>query len=104
VGSSPTPGTIMLKNSAGLSRHKRSTITKQRRASYEKFGKKQSILLKILGIILGFTTVVLGVNKATSDVIDKIGSNYWLAYSSIISGASLIIIVIILSKRSKRDK
>jgi hypothetical protein len=59
-----------------------------------------SFVLKILGLVLGIITVALGLNEATADVLDPIGSNYWLAYSAIISGAAIIILVLVLSKRS----
>ncbi len=64
-----------------------------------KFGPKLSFLLKILGLALGSITIIFGVNEATSDILDKIGSNYWLAYSAVASGTVIIILVLILSKR-----
>lgn len=64
---------------------------------------ESSLLLKILVVILGVITVIFGLNEATIDVLDPIGSNYWLAYSAILSGASLIAIVLILSRRTKKS-
>ena len=51
------------------------------------FGKKLQLLLKILGLILAVVTIIFGANEAAIDVLDKIGSNYWLASSAIICGA-----------------
>jgi ABC-type Fe3+-siderophore transport system permease subunit len=59
-------------------------------------------VLKISGFVLGVVTVILGLNEATADVLDQIGSNYWLAYCAIISGIAIIVVVLILSKRSKK--
>jgi len=49
--------------------------------------------MKILGLILGVVTVIFGINEATVDIFDKIGSNYWLAFSAVISGEVLIGII-----------
>jgi hypothetical protein len=69
---------------------------------YRKLGRRVSILLSVLGLILGVTTVILGINEATLDVWDPIGSNYWLAYASIISGAVIIVFIASLARRSKK--
>ena len=65
-------------------------------------GPKLILVLKTLALILGIVTVVMGVNEATKDVFDPIGSNYWLAYSAVISGIVIIAFVLILSKRFKK--
>ena len=62
---------------------------------------KLSITLRVLTLILGAVTIVLGVNEATKDVLDQIGSNYWLAYSAIISGIVIIALVVIFSRLPK---
>ncbi len=64
-----------------------------------KFGQRTIFLLKILALILGIVTIIFGFNEATRDILDQIGSNYWLAYSAILSGATIIIIVLTLPKR-----
>ena len=66
-----------------------------------KLGRK-SLVLKILGLVLGAVTIILGLNEATTDVLDQIGSNYWLAYCAVISGIAILVVVLILSKRSKK--
>jgi hypothetical protein len=67
-----------------------------------KFGRRLSLALEILGLALGIVTIILGLNEATVDILDRIGSNYWLAYCAIISGVAIIIIVLVLSKRPAR--
>jgi hypothetical protein len=62
------------------------------------FGKKLQFLLKILGFILAVVAIIFGTKEAAIDVSDKIGSNYWLAFRTIISGAKLIRVVMVLSK------
>jgi ABC-type Fe3+-siderophore transport system permease subunit len=69
-----------------------------------KFGRRVSLTLEILGLALGIVTIILGFNEATADILDRIGSNYWLAYCAIISGAAIIIIVLVLSKRQARKQ
>ena len=64
--------------------------------------RKLSIMLKTLALILGAVTIVFGLNEATKDVLDPIGSNYWLAYSAVLSGIALIAVVLIFSKHSKK--
>ncbi len=66
-----------------------------------KLGHRFSIALKILGVALGIATIILGVNEATIDRLDRMGSNYWLAYGSTLSGIALIILI--LSKRSHEN-
>ena len=63
---------------------------------------KVSLLLKTLALILGIVAIIFGLNEATGDFLDKIGSNYWLAYSSVISGIVIIALVWILSKRPSK--
>jgi len=67
------------------------------------FGKRAVLAMKILGLVLGAVTVVFGVNEATVDVYDRIGSNYWLAYSAVTSGAVIIGTTIVLSKRQRKE-
>jgi hypothetical protein len=66
-----------------------------------KFGRRLSLTIEILGLALGIVTVILGFNEATVDILDRIGSNYWLAYSAMISGGAVIIVVSVLYKRGK---
>jgi hypothetical protein len=66
-----------------------------------KFGSKASMVLEILGLALGLLTVIFGVNEATLDTLDRIGSNYWLAYSAVISGGAIIVIVLVFSMRHR---
>lgn len=54
---------------------------------------ESSLMLKTLIVVLGVVTIIFGLNEATKDVFDPIGSNYLLAYSAILSGAVLIGIV-----------
>ena len=65
-------------------------------------GTKLILVLKTLTLILGVVTLIFGVNEATKDVFDPIGSNYWLAYSAVISGIVIIAFVFIESKRPKK--
>ncbi len=67
-----------------------------------KFGRKLTIALAALGLALGVINIIFGANEATRDVLDRIGSNYWLAYSAIAAGVSLVIMVLILFRRSAR--
>jgi hypothetical protein len=67
-----------------------------------KLARKISVVLKILGLVLGIVSIIFGFNEATADVLDQIGSNYWLAYCAVISGIALIVVVLILSKRPKK--
>lgn len=66
-----------------------------------KFGRPLSLMMEILGLALGIVTVILGFNEATVDILDQIGSNYWLAYSSMVSGAAVIIVVLVFLKRGR---
>jgi F420-0:gamma-glutamyl ligase-like protein len=50
--------------------------------------------MEALGLALGIVTIILGINEATFDVLDRMGSNYWLAYSSVISGIVLISLIL----------
>ena len=63
------------------------------RSSWKKLKLESSLLLKTLIVVLGVVTIIFGLNEATKDVFDPIGSNYLLAYSAILSGAVLIGIV-----------
>ena len=59
-----------------------------------KLGSRFSSGLEALGSALGIVTIILGANEATFDVLDRIGSNYWLAYSSIITGVAMISLIL----------
>ncbi len=65
-----------------------------------KFSRRKSIMLMTLGLALGILNIIFGVNEATIDILDRIGSNYWLAYSATTAGVSLIVIAVILFRRS----
>lgn len=67
-----------------------------------KFGSKLSLLREILGFALGIITIIFGANEATFDILDRIGSIYWLAYSAVISGGAIIVVVFVLSRRYRR--
>jgi hypothetical protein len=60
-----------------------------------KLGSRFSSGLEALGLALGVVTIILGVNEASFDVLDRVGSNYWLAYSSVISGLVLISLILL---------
>jgi hypothetical protein len=64
-------------------------------------GQKLSIILKTLALILAIVTIGLGLNEATKDVLDPLGSNYWLSYSAVLSGIVVIVFVLISWKRPK---
>ncbi len=66
-----------------------------------KIGRTPSLILKILTLALGIITIIMGANEATVDQLDKIGSNYWLAYSAVLSGIAIIGMVLILFRRPK---
>jgi hypothetical protein len=59
-----------------------------------KLGSRFSSVLEALELALGIVTIILGLNEATFDVLDRMGSNYWLAYSSVISGVVLISLIL----------
>ncbi len=59
-------------------------------------------MLKTLMLILGMFTIAFGLNEATADVMDPLGSNYWLAYSAILSGIAIIVLVLIVFKRPNK--
>jgi TRAP-type C4-dicarboxylate transport system permease small subunit len=59
----------------------------------EKLRHKLSIILKTLVLILGIVTIAFGLNEATKDVLDPLGSNYWLSYSVVLSGIVVIVFV-----------
>ncbi len=56
----------------------------------------------ILALTLGIINIIFGLNEATLDILDQIGSNYWLAYSAILSGIVVIAMVLFIFKRSSR--
>jgi hypothetical protein len=51
-----------------------------------KFGRRFHLALGIFVFAVGLATIILGANEATIDALDRIGSNYWLAWCAIISG------------------
>jgi len=53
-----------------------------------------------LCIVLGIVTIIFGVNEATLDALDMIGSNYWLAYASTASGIIIIAMIALSFKKS----
>ena len=55
-----------------------------------KFGSKFHRALDIFLFTIGLVTIILAVNEASVDALDRIGSNYWLAYSATISGIATI--------------
>lgn len=58
-----------------------------------KFGSKFNLALDIFLFAIGLATVILAINEASVDVLDHMGSNYWLAYSATISGIALLFLI-----------
>ena len=70
-----------------------------------KFRPKFYIALGIFVFVAGLATIILGVNEATIDALDNIGSNYWLALYAVISGiATLPLILRRLSSLCSQEK
>jgi len=44
--------------------------------NFLKFGRKLSLTLLILGLVLEATAVILALNAATVDILDSMGSNF----------------------------
>jgi hypothetical protein len=57
-----------------------------------KFGGKFHLALDIFLFAIGLATIILGINEASVDALDRMGSNYWLAYSAIISGIATLLL------------
>lgn len=57
-----------------------------------KFGSKFHLALDIFLFATGLATIILGINEASVDAFDSMGSNYWLAYSAIISGIATLLL------------
>jgi hypothetical protein len=57
-----------------------------------KFGSKFHLSLAIFLFTIGLATIILGINEATVDALDHMGSNYWLAYSAAISGIATLLL------------
>jgi hypothetical protein len=55
-----------------------------------KFGRGLHLALEIFLLAVGLATVILSVNEATVDVLDRMGSNYWLAWCATISGIATL--------------
>lgn len=60
-----------------------------------KFGSKFHLALDIFLFAIGLATIILAINEVSVDALDRIGSNYWLAYSATISG----IVTLLLASR-----
>ncbi len=59
-----------------------------------KVGRRLHLTVYILLSAVGLATIILAVNEVTVDAFDRMGSNYWLAYSAIISGIALLLFVL----------
>lgn len=59
-----------------------------------KFGRRFRLVLGIFVFAVGLATIGLGVNEATVDALDRIGSNYWLAWCAIISGIATLPLIL----------
>jgi hypothetical protein len=58
-----------------------------------KFGSKSHLALDIFLFAIGLATIILAINEASADVLDFMGSNYWLAYSATISGIAMLFLI-----------
>jgi hypothetical protein len=58
-----------------------------------KFGRRLHLALKVFVFAIGLATIILGVNETTIDALDRMGSNYWLAWCAIISGIATLLFV-----------
>jgi hypothetical protein len=58
-----------------------------------KFGSKLNLALDIFLFAIGLATIILAINEASADVLDHMGSNYWLAYSATISGIAMLFLI-----------
>jgi hypothetical protein len=57
-----------------------------------KFGGKFHLALDIFLFAIDLATIILGINEASVDALDSMGSNYWLAYSATISGIATLLL------------
>jgi hypothetical protein len=58
-----------------------------------KFGSKFRLALDIFLFVIGVATIILAINEVTVDALDRMGSNYWLAYSATISGIATLLLI-----------
>jgi hypothetical protein len=58
-----------------------------------KFGRRFHLAFDILLFADGLATIILAVNEVTLDALDRMGSNYWLSWSAIISGIATLLFV-----------
>jgi hypothetical protein len=59
-----------------------------------RLGQKFHQVLDSFLFAVGLATVILGVNEGTVDVLDRMGSNYWLAWCATISGTSTVLLIL----------
>jgi hypothetical protein len=59
-----------------------------------KFGSKFHLASGIFVFAVGLATIILGVNEATIDALDNIGSNYWFAWCAVISGIATLPLIL----------
>jgi hypothetical protein len=59
-----------------------------------KFGRRFHLALDIFVFAVGLAAIILGVNETTIDALDRIGSNYWLAWCAIISGIATLFLIL----------
>jgi hypothetical protein len=57
-----------------------------------KFGDRFHLTLDIFLFAIGLATIILAVNEASVDALDRMGSNYWLAYSATICGIAALLL------------
>ena len=55
-----------------------------------KVGPRFHLIFYIFLFAAGLATIILAVNEVTIDALDDMGSNYWLAWSAIISGIATL--------------
>lgn len=55
------------------------------------FGRRFHLAFDIFLFADGLATTILAVNEATVDALDRMGSNYWLAWSAVISGIATLL-------------
>jgi hypothetical protein len=62
--------------------------------AYMKLGRRSHLALNIFVFAVGLATIILAVNEATIDALDRIGSNYWLAWCATISGIATLLLAL----------
>ncbi len=67
------------------------------------FEPKQTATLRALVLVLALVTIILGLNEATVDALDYVGSNFWLAAAATLSGVILLVVALLPLKRSKKS-